>query len=67
MHMKKKQDETTSGPGHEPWVGLEAAATHLGISKVTLRRWIKDGQLKPKRTPGGEFRFRISELESLLK
>jgi excisionase family DNA binding protein len=66
MHMKKKQDETTSGPGLEPWVGLEVAATHLGISKVTLRRWIKDRRLSPKRTPGGEFRFRLSELDELL-
>jgi excisionase family DNA binding protein len=64
--MKTNKHKTTSGPGLEPWVGLEAAAAHLGISKVTLRRWIKDKRLTPKRTPGGEFRFRLSELDVLL-
>ena len=64
--MKTDDHENMSGPGRERWVGLKAAAEHLGISKVTLRRWIKDGRLTPKRTPGGEYRFRISELDTLL-
>lgn len=64
--MKTDKHETISIPGQEPWVGLEAACNHLGISKVTMRRWIKGGHMTPKRTPGGEFRFRLSELDQLL-
>ncbi len=50
----------------EPWVNTAAACKHLSISSPTIRRWIKAGKLKPKRTPTGELRFRKSELDTLL-
>ena len=50
----------------EPWIGSKAARTHLQISAPTLQRWIRDGRLKPKRTPTGEYRFRRSELDAVL-
>lgn len=64
-----KQPNTSSIPSladFEPWIGTTTACRHLGISALTLRRWIKSGRLKPKRTPTGEFRFRRSELDGLL-
>jgi excisionase family DNA binding protein len=50
----------------EPWVKTPDACKHLGISVPTLRRWVKDKRLHPKRTPTGEFRFRRSDLDAVL-
>jgi excisionase family DNA binding protein len=50
----------------EPWIDTNAACRHLAISTPTIRRWIKAGKLKPKRTPTGELRFRLSELDNLI-
>jgi len=52
--------------GAEPWINTVSACKHLDISTPTIRRWIKSGRLNPKRTPTGEFRFRVSELDALL-
>jgi excisionase family DNA binding protein len=66
--MKPSQKKNESARQREPWVSLADACQYLGISKVTMRRWIKEGHMiEPKRTPGGEFRFRISELDDLLE
>lgn len=64
--MSTKNTATALPQATEPWVNTTAACEHLGISAPTIRRWIKDGKLKPKRTPTGEFRFRLSELDALL-
>lgn len=61
------KDKTNSHGSDEPWVNTTAACQHLGISTPTIRRWIKAGRLKPKRTPTGEYRFRRSELDLLLE
>ena len=53
-------------PDSEPWIDTNAACRHLAISAPTIRRWIKAGRLKPKRTPTGELRFRRSELDTLI-
>jgi excisionase family DNA binding protein len=50
----------------EPWVSIEPACRHLGISIPTMRRWIRDEIVKPKRTPGGHLRFRITDLDKLI-
>lgn len=64
--MKTRVTTETSHSKLEPWVNTTAACVHLNISIPTIRRWIKAGKLKPKRTPTGEFRFRLSELDSIL-
>lgn len=50
----------------EPWIDTTEAASHLKVSKLTLRRWIKSGLLQAKRTPTGDYRFKRSELDSAL-
>jgi hypothetical protein len=50
----------------EPWINTSAACRHLDISAPTIRRWIKAGKLKPKRTPTGDLRFRRSERDLIL-
>ena len=60
------KDKITPIGSEEPWVNTAAACLHLGISAPTIRRWIKAGRLKPKRTLTGEYRFRRSELDELI-
>ena len=64
--MSTNDTVTTTSQANEPWVNTASACEHLGISAPTIRRWIKAGKLKPKRTPTGEFRFRRSELDAVL-
>ncbi|MCB1130336.1 MAG: helix-turn-helix domain-containing protein [Verrucomicrobiae bacterium] len=64
--MKNNTSKTTDGQTSESWIGTITACKYLEISPATLRRWIKSGRIKPKRTPTGEFRFRRSELDHLL-
>jgi hypothetical protein len=67
--MKKSPQPTAStalDSAPEPWLNSGGACRHLGISGITLRRWVKAGYLKPKRTPTGEFRFKLSDLEKVL-
>jgi excisionase family DNA binding protein len=69
-HPMNKVARTPEAPtipdSSEPWINTDAACKHIGISPVTMHRWIKSGKLKPKRTPGGEYRFRRSELDAVL-
>ena len=34
-------------PDHEPWVSVDIVATHLGIAKVTVYRWIESRGCSP--------------------
>lgn len=38
------------------------AARRLGVHKSTVTRWIAAGKLPAKRTPGGHYRIRPSDL-----
>ena len=42
------------------------AARHLGVSLSTVRRWSDAGHLTGYRTPGGQRRFTIEQLEEFL-
>lgn len=47
----------------ERWVGLEEIATHLDISKDTIRAWIKKETI-PYHKVGRQYKFRISEVDA---
>jgi excisionase family DNA binding protein len=51
-----------------PRLGLTAseAARHLGVSISTVRRWSDAGHLKGYRTPGGQRRFSVEQLDEFL-
>ena len=49
-------------------LGLTAsqAARHLGVSISTVRRWSDAGHLQGYRTPGGQRRFSVQQLDDFL-
>jgi len=65
--MKPKDTNETTESETEPWVNIQTACKHLSIAPVTMRRWVKEERITPRRTPGGDFRFRLSELDKLLE
>lgn len=51
----------TSEP--EKWSSLEEIAVHLGVSKDTIRNWIKKDVI-PHRRIGKQYKFKISEVDA---
>jgi excisionase family DNA binding protein len=43
------------------------AATYLGVSLATVRRWSNDGYLRGYRTPGGQRRFSREQLDAFVR
>ncbi|MGH3954487.1 MAG: MerR family DNA-binding transcriptional regulator [Mycobacterium sp.] len=50
----------------ETMLSVGEAATLLGISTDTLKRWEKAGRIKSLRTPTNHRRYRLSEVDALL-
>ena len=47
----------------ERWFGLKEIAQHIGISKDTIRSWIKKGNI-PHHKIGRQYKFKISEVDA---
>ena len=47
----------------EKWSSLEEIAEHIGVSKDTIRNWIKKGVI-PYRRIGKQYKFKISEVDA---
>lgn len=58
-----KTDRTTSRLG----LSTSEAARHLGVSLSTVRRWSDAGHLRGYRTPGGQRRFTVEQLDAFLE
>ena len=54
-------------PGRFAFVDAGEAARMLGIDRVTLEQWIRDGRIKPHRGVGRDSFFRTADLEALYK
>lgn len=54
----------TSEP--EKWSSLEYIANHIGVSKDTIRNWIKKGSI-PYHKIGKQYKFRISEVDAWIE
>jgi excisionase family DNA binding protein len=55
------------GSGRFAFLDAGEAARRLGIDRVTLELWIKEGRLKTHRGVGREAFFRASDVEALYK
>lgn len=51
---------------YEKWVDLEEVSTYLGVSKDTVRNWIKKTDI-PARKIGKQWRFKLSEVDLWIK
>lgn len=47
----------------ERWSSLEEIAEHLGVSKDTIRNWIKKEAI-PYKKIGRQYKFKISEVDA---
>lgn len=47
----------------ERWMSLEEISTHLGVSKDTIRIWIKKETI-PFHKVGRQYKFRLSEVDA---
>lgn len=50
----------------ERWVSLEDIANYVGLSKDTIRNYIKKDQI-PFHRVGKQYKFRISEIDAWIK
>jgi excisionase family DNA binding protein len=57
-----KTDRASSRLG----LSTSEAARHLGVSLSTVRRWSDSGHLRGYRTPGGQRRFTVEQLDAFL-
>lgn len=48
------------------YLGVTEAATYLGVSRHTLRRWEDAGAITPLRTPTNARRYTRAELDAIL-
>lgn len=47
----------------EPWLGTKEIAEHLGVTVVTVRKWISSGNI-PCHRVGKLWKFKASEIDS---
>ena len=50
----------------ERWLSLEEISKHLGVSKDTIRSWIKKETI-PFHKVGRQYKFRISEVDAWIE
>src|SRR3954466_8353940 len=65
--MTPRTRQSSEAPGGRR-LGLSPseAARHLGVSLSTIRRWSDMGYLRGYRTPGGQRRFSVEQLDDFL-
>ena len=56
----------TARPASRLGLTASEAARHLGVSISTLRRWSDAGHVQSYRTPGGQRRFSVAQLDAFL-
>ena len=65
-NMKTNTPAPDPNSDNNPWLNTDAACKYLRVKRLTIYRWVKAKTLNPKRLPGGELRFRRSDLDDLL-
>jgi excisionase family DNA binding protein len=63
LQMRKT---STGGPHTQLAFTSSQAASYLGVSLATVRRWSNNGHLNGYRTPGGQRRYSREQLDAFL-
>ncbi len=50
----------------EPWVSVDAIASHLGVARDSVYRWIESRNL-PAHRIGRLWKFKVSEIDSWVR
>ena len=53
-------------PAAEPWVSVDAVATHMGVAKDSVYRWIETKGL-PAHRVGKLWKFKLSEVDDWVR
>lgn len=61
--MNQRDGTPLSELGGEKWLGVEAIAAHLDVSKETIYRWLEAGKI-PAHRVGRLWRFKASEVDA---
>jgi excisionase family DNA binding protein len=56
----------TLNDGLERWLNLEEISQYLGVSKDTIRAWIKKGTI-PGHKVGRQYKFKASEVDAWIR
>lgn len=52
---------------HSHLLNVGEAAAHLGVSPASLRKWSDQGLVAVYRTPGGQRRYFLADLEDFMR
>lgn len=52
---------------NEPWLTATDVARLFKVHQTSVSRWVYEGRLDAARTPGGQLRFRESDVIALLE
>ena len=52
--------------GSRNFLNVGQAAEYLGVSPASLRNWSDQGRLPVYRTPGGQRRYRLADLDAFI-
>jgi excisionase family DNA binding protein len=54
-------------PLEKRFLNVSQAAAYLGVSAASLRLWSDQGKVPVYRTPGGQRRYRVSDLDGFME
>ena len=49
------------------WWSRTEVAAHLGVSTQTVYRWTRAGKLTAYRGPGGQYRYKIEDIDAIVE
>ena len=49
------------------WLTVKGVADYCMVSRITVRRWIRDGMLSATRLPSGHYRIGIADFRDFLE
>ncbi len=59
-------EDATMEKENERWLSVEEISAHIGVSKDTIRSWIKKGTI-PYHKIGRQYKFRVTEVNAWIE